>query len=158
MPSESYNVSLRSAYDKPRTKRAKYSITSLYNFLLKHTRKDRKDVVISGEVNAYIWARSITKPPRSVAISIKQDNNKVYVFLKDSKEFKEFKNKGKEKEVKPKKEEKAKEIPKDEVKAVDQTSKANPTEEAVKPKPEKKTGKLRPMEDHKKQKAETKWD
>lgn len=147
MPSESYNVSLTSAYDKPRKKRAKYSITSLYNFLLKHTRKERKDIIISGEVNAYIWARSITKPPRRIAISIKEDkdNNKVYVFLKDSKEFKDFKVKGKDKEVKPKKEEKPKETPKDEAK-----------KEEEKPKPEKKTGKLKPMEDHKKQKAETK--
>jgi large subunit ribosomal protein L31e len=148
MPSESYNVSLTSAYDKPRTKRAKYSITSLYNFLLKHTRKERKDIIISGEVNAYIWSRSITKPPRKIAISIKEDkdNNKVYVFLKDSKEFKDFKVKGsKDKEAKPKKEEKIKETPKDDAKA-----------EEAKPKPEKKTGKLRPMEDLKKQKAETK--
>jgi len=148
MPSESYNVSLTSAYDKPRKKRAKYSITSLYNFLLKHTRKERKDIIISGEVNAYIWARSITKPPRRIAISIKEDkdNNKVYVFLKDSKEFKDFKVKGtKDKEAKPKKEEKPKETPKDEAK-----------KEEEKPKPEKKTGKLKPMEDHKKQKAETK--
>ena len=143
MPSESYNVSLRSAYDKPRKKRAKYSITSLYNFLLKHTRKTRKDIIISGEVNNYIWSKSITKPPRSVAISIKEDNNKVYVFLKDSKEFKNFSSKGKDKEAKPKKQV---DIPKDDSR----------TEDAAKPKPEKRTGKLKPMEDLKKQKAETK--
>jgi ribosomal protein L31E len=152
MPSESYIVSLTSAYDKPRKKRAKYSITSLYNFLSKHTRKERKDIILSPEVNEYIWERSITKPPRSISISIKEDkdNNKVYVFLKDSKEFKNFKVEKKDKEPKPKKEEKSKteekpkDAPKDEAK-----------KEEEKPKPEKKTGKLKPMEDIKKQKAET---
>jgi len=154
MPSESYNVSLKSAYDKPRSKRAKYSIISLYDFLSKHTRKDRKDIVISKEVNAYIWGRSITKPPRNVAISIKQDDNKVFVFLKDSKEFKEFKNKAKETKVK--KEEKPKEISKEEVKSINETQNAKSATEEAKSKPEKRTGKLKPMEDFKKQKAETK--
>lgn len=149
MPSQSYNVSLRSAYDKPRTKRAKYSITSLYNFLKKHTRKDRKEIIITSEVNEYIWGGSITKPPRSIAISLREDkdNNLVYVFLKDSKAFKDFSVKGKDvpkpKVAKPKPDEK----PKEEDKGKD--------EEKPKPEP-KKTGKLRPMENPNKSKVETK--
>jgi len=149
MPSQSYNVSLRSAYDKPRAKRAKYSITSLYNFLKKHTRKNRKEIIITSEVNEYIWGGSITKPPRSIEISIKEDkdNNLVYVFLKDSKAFKDFSSKGKDapkaKTAKPKLDEK----PKEEEKVKD--------EEKPKTEP-KKTGKLRPMENPNKSKVETK--
>lgn len=148
MPSQNYNVSLRSAYDKPRTKRAKYAITSLYNFLKKHTRKDRKEIIITSEVNEYIWGGSITKPPRSIEISLKEDkdNNLVYVFLKESKAFKDFSVKGKEvakpKVAKPKTEDKTKEEDK--------------SKDEEKPKEPKKTGKLRPMEDPHKSKVDTK--
>jgi ribosomal protein L31E len=91
MPCENYIIPLQKVYDnKPRTRRANNAITVIYDFFKKHTRKDKKDIIISSEVNEYIWKNSIQNPPRKVAVSIKIDNGKVYVFLKDSKTFKEF--------------------------------------------------------------------
>ena len=91
MPSESYVIPLKKVYDnKPRTRRANNAITEIFNFMNKHTRMEKKDVLISKEVNEVIWKRSIQNPPRKVAVSIKIDSGKCYVFLKDSKEFKEF--------------------------------------------------------------------
>jgi ribosomal protein L31E len=91
MPCENYIIPLQKVYDnKPRTRRANNAITVIYDFFKKHTRKDKKDIIISSEVNEYIWKNSIQNPPRKVAVSIKIDNGKVYVFLKDSKAFKEF--------------------------------------------------------------------
>lgn len=91
MPCENYIIPLQKVYDnKPRTRRANNAITVIYDFFKKHARKDKKDIIISTEVNEYIWQNSIQNPPRKVAVSIKIDNGKVYVFLKDSKAFKEF--------------------------------------------------------------------
>ena len=91
MPSESYIIPLNKVYDnKPRTRRANHAITEIFNFMKKHTRMESKDVIISNEVNENIWKRSIQKPPRKIAVSIKIDSGKCYVFLKDSKEFNNF--------------------------------------------------------------------
>ncbi|MFA5746107.1 MAG: 50S ribosomal protein L31e [archaeon] len=103
MPSESYIIPLKKVYDnKPRTRRANHAITEIFNFMRKHTRMEPKDVIISKEVNEVIWKNSIQNPPRKVAVSIKIDSGKCYVFLKDSKEFKEFGKAPVEKEKKPK--------------------------------------------------------
>jgi len=100
MPSENYIIPLNKVYDnKPRSRRANNAITEIFNFFKKHTRMEKKDVIISKEVNEHIWKNSIQKPPRKVAVSIKIDGGKVYVFLKDSKDFKEF---GKAPEIKEK--------------------------------------------------------
>jgi len=91
MPGENYIIPLKKVYDnKPRTRRANHAITVVYDFFKKHARKDKKDIIISSEVNEKIWSRSIQKPPRKIAVSIKIDNGKVYVFLKDSRALKEF--------------------------------------------------------------------
>jgi large subunit ribosomal protein L31e len=96
MPSESYVIPLSKAYEKPRTKRANVAISLIYDFIYKHTRKTKEDVVLSSEVNSYIWKRGIQKPPRRISVNLKIENKKVYVFLKDSKEYSEFLKKGKE--------------------------------------------------------------
>ncbi len=102
MPSESYIIPLRKVYDnKPRSRRANNAITEIFNFLKKHTRLEKKDVIIAKEVNEEIWKHSIQNPPRKIAISLKIDSGKAYVFLKDSKEFKEF-GKAPEHKEKPK--------------------------------------------------------
>ena len=95
MPAESYIVPLQRAYEKPRTRRSNVAVKEVFDFLFKHTRKKKEDIIIAKEVNEYIWKRGIEKPPRKVAISIRQKDNKVYVFLKDSKEIDNFLNKDK---------------------------------------------------------------
>jgi large subunit ribosomal protein L31e len=95
MPAESYMVPLRRAYEKPRTRRSNVAVKEVFDFLYKHTRKKKEDIIIAKEVNEFIWKRGIQKPPRRVAISIREKEGKVYVFLKDSKEIENFFNKAK---------------------------------------------------------------
>ena len=103
MPSENYVIPLKRVYDyKPRTRRANNAIAEIFSFLKKHTRMEKKDVIISKEVNEYIWKNSIQNPPRKIAISLKIDSGKAYVFLKDSKEFKDFGKATPEPKEKPK--------------------------------------------------------
>lgn len=122
MPCENYVIPLTKVYDnKPRTRRANHAITVIFDFFKKHARKDKKDIIISQEVNEHIWSRSIQKPPRKVAVSIKIENEKLYVFLKDSKAFKEF-GKVPEKKVKASKtEDKVKPVKTEETKNADGT-------------------------------------
>ncbi len=95
MPAESYMVPLKRAYEKPRTRRSNVAVKEIFDFLYKHTRKKKEDIIIAKEVNEFIWKRGIQKPPRRVAISIRMKDDKVYVFLKDSKEIENFFNKAK---------------------------------------------------------------
>jgi ribosomal protein L31E len=98
MPSDNYVIPLTKAYDdKPRTKRANYSVRMIFDFLNKHTRKEKKDIIITEEVNNFIWKNSIQNPPRKVAVTLKKKDEKYYVFLKDSENSKKF---SAEKEVK----------------------------------------------------------
>ncbi len=102
MPSDNYVIPLTKAYDdKPRTKRANYSVRMIFDFLYKHTRKEKKDIIITEEVNNFIWKNSIQNPPRKVAVTLKKKDDKYYVFLKDSENSKKF---SAEKEVKKVKE------------------------------------------------------
>lgn len=116
MPSDNYVIPLTKAYDdKPRTKRANYSVRMIFDFLYKHTRKEKKDIIVTEEVNNFIWKNSIQNPPRKVAVTLKKKDDKYYVFLKDSENSKKF---SAEKEVKKgkdaaKKEKSEKEVVKD---------------------------------------------
>ncbi|MDD3244751.1 MAG: 50S ribosomal protein L31e [Candidatus ainarchaeum sp.] len=111
MPSDNYIIPLTKAHDdKPRTKRANVAVRLIYDFLYKHTRKEKKDILITEEVNNYIWKNSIQNPPRKVAVTLKKKDEKYYVFLKDSENSKKFsvekkEDKKKVKETKPKTEE-----------------------------------------------------
>jgi len=93
MPQESYIIPLQKAYDKPRTRRANVAVSLIFDFLRKHTRKEKEDVILTKEVNEFIWSKSIEKPPRQIPVSIRIKENKVYVFLKGSKEIETFFNK-----------------------------------------------------------------
>ena len=152
MPCENYVISLQKVYDnKPRTRRANHAITVVYDFFKKHARKDKKDIIISSEVNECIWARSIQKPPRKVEVSIKTDNGKIYVFLKDSKAFKEF-GKVLPQEKKGKAKPKAEEVKEEAVEVKPKTESVKPKTE-VETKPEVKTAEIKPKKEE--VKAET---
>jgi large subunit ribosomal protein L31e len=91
MPKNDYVISLKKAYDdKPRKRRANYAVRIVYDFLKKHTRKERDKIVISEEVNNYIWSKSIQRPPRKVHVSLRNKDDFLYVFLKDSKNANNF--------------------------------------------------------------------
>ena len=136
MPKDNYIISLKGVYDnKPRTRRANYAIREIYRFLKKHTRKNKDSIIISTEVNNFIWKNSIQRPPRKIEISLKFKDNEVFVFLKDSQNFKDFGKSEKTKDAKDSKAKAAKEEPKaeavkDESKA--KVAKEEPKAEAVK--------------------------
>lgn len=65
-----YTIPLRDAYRAPRKKRAKVAIRLLREFVQRHFRYTG-NVNISSELNEFVWARSVEKPPRRVQASIK---------------------------------------------------------------------------------------
>jgi len=118
MPKNDYVISLKKAYDgKPRKRRVNYAVRIVYDFLKKHTRKEKNQIVISEEVNNCLWSRSIHNPPRKINVSLRFKDDFVYVFLKDSKNAKSFlteKTDKKEKKEKTKVKETKEETPKTE--------------------------------------------
>jgi ribosomal protein L31E len=75
-----YVVPFRHVYWLGRTNRAKRAINLLRKFVKKHLKTD--DVVIDGQVNQLIWARSIEKPPRRITIHVGlTKEKKAYVYL-----------------------------------------------------------------------------
>lgn len=78
-----YVVPLQRVYWLGRNKRAKRAVRVLREFVLKHTKVER--VVLDNEVNEAIWARSIKRPPRRLAVHVGvTEDKKAYVYLKKS--------------------------------------------------------------------------
>jgi len=78
-----YVVPLQRVYWLGRNKRAKRAVRVLREFVLKHTKAER--VVLDNEVNEAIWARSIKRPPRRLAVHVGvTEDKKAYVYLKKS--------------------------------------------------------------------------
>jgi len=76
MPKDNYYVfvvPLRRVYWGRRTNRADRAVKLVKAFVKRHMKVD--DVIISNEVNNYIWSRGREKPPRRVKIlvSIKEE-------------------------------------------------------------------------------------
>ena len=63
-----YVVPLKRIYWGRRTNRADRAVRFLRRFVARHTKVDR--VIITNEVNNYIWSRSREKPPRRVKILV----------------------------------------------------------------------------------------
>ncbi|MFH0905874.1 MAG: hypothetical protein V1824_00885 [archaeon] len=141
----SYIVPLTKAYDKVRTRRANYTVKALYKFLFKNTRKEKEDIILSKGINEFIWKRGIEKPPRKIAINLKLKDNKLYVFLKDSKELSTFllsqEAKVKEKTAAKKEEAKAIEAKTETSKKAEKSEVATTVKEAKDKKEIKKTSK-----------------
>jgi len=79
-----YVVPLRKVYWLGRNRRAKRAVRVLREFVLRHTKAER--VVLDGEVNEAIWARSIKKPPRRLAVHVGvTEDKKAYVYLQKKK-------------------------------------------------------------------------
>lgn len=96
-----YTVPLVGAYDKPATKRAKYSVKVLRSFVSKHMKS--KNINVSEMINKAIWSHSISKPPRRIKVKMIKKDDVVYVLLPDEKlkgNKKEEKSKGKKKDEK----------------------------------------------------------
>lgn len=80
-----YTVPLGKAYEYTRTKRARRSVDILRTFLARHMKVHPGFVRISEQVNEFIWARSMQKPPRRVKVSVVKENGLVKASLPDEK-------------------------------------------------------------------------
>lgn len=73
----------------PRNKRAPRAVRILREFIARHLKSG--EILIAEDVNEFIWARGIQKPPRKVTVRVvKSDDDVVEVFLVDSSLVKEF--------------------------------------------------------------------
>ena len=148
--SAEYTVSLRKASLKgrPDIQKAKNAIAILYKFFQKKYHKPKEQVKISNEVNEEVWKNSNNIQARIQVQAIKKDN-KVLVYLKESKELKkalEKEREGEKKTAEKKKEEEKK-------KAAEKEKKEETKEE--KP-PAEKTEKLSEPKQEEKQEQESK--
>ncbi len=64
-----YNVNLARVYWGRRTNRADRAVKLLREFVRRHTKADR--VLITNEVNNFIWRRGREKPPRRIKVYVK---------------------------------------------------------------------------------------
>lgn len=64
-----YNVNLSRVYWGRRTNRADRAVKLLRDFVKRRTKADR--VLITNEVNNYIWSRGREKPPRRISVLVK---------------------------------------------------------------------------------------
>jgi large subunit ribosomal protein L31e len=132
-----YTVPLGKAYEYTRTKRARRTVDILRTFLARHMKVHPGFVRISEQVNEFIWARSMQKPPRRVKVSVVKENGLVKASLPDEKPKKSNVPVKKEKKVEAKAETKPAE--KKEAKAETKTE-AKPEKKAAE-KPAKKEAK-----------------
>jgi len=67
-----------------RNKRAPRAIRIMKKFIYRHMKAD--DIIIDPELNEYIWARGIQKPPRKVRVrAIKDEEGIVELYLIEKK-------------------------------------------------------------------------
>lgn len=106
-----YNVPLRKAFLKaPIYKRANRAVSALRQFLIHHMKSE--NIIISGEVNNFIWTRGMKHPPHHVPVTVTVEDNKILVSLRKEAHKREGKKKLKSdlklEEIQKKKEEKLK--------------------------------------------------
>ncbi|HQT45400.1 MAG TPA: 50S ribosomal protein L31e [Candidatus Micrarchaeota archaeon] len=80
-----YTVNLTGAYGFPRTKRAIKAVEILRAYIQRHMKARDGRVVLSNATNAFVWARSIQKPPRRIKVKAVKENGNVLVSLMDEK-------------------------------------------------------------------------
>ncbi|MFH1752259.1 MAG: hypothetical protein ABH821_04960 [archaeon] len=109
MSQNDFVIGLGKVFSKPRKYRTNKAVNAVKAFFGKHKRKQPEDVLLSNEVNEFLWRKGIEKPPRKINVTIKEEGSKLRVFLKDGKELKQLlakeAKKKKEKEKKPEKKE-----------------------------------------------------
>lgn len=108
---ENHTIHLNNMVRIPRTRFANKVLYAVKNYVKKHTRAAEKNIRISNEVNAAIFARGIQHKLNSIDVAFKKKEDLLYVFLQNGKELKAFTEKAKpvEKKGAAKKEAKAEE-------------------------------------------------
>jgi len=115
MPEKVFNIPLREAFEKPRTKRAKIALKIIKDFLVKHMKTE--NIKIGKSINNAVWKKGIQKPPRKIRIHAIKEENVAYTELlgveiktptKEELLKKEEKKKEKEKKIKEERKERKK--------------------------------------------------
>jgi ribosomal protein L31E len=103
-----FTVPLQKSFKTSRFKRANKAVFLLKEFVRKHKRVGFNDIIISREVNEAIWSKGMQGIPRKIEVQLIEEEGKVRVFLKDSRELKKVEKKEKKplKKEEVKKEEK----------------------------------------------------
>jgi large subunit ribosomal protein L31e len=74
-----YTIPLREAFKKAHNKRAPYAVRLVRSYLKTHMKAD--EVKIGSKLNAEVWSRSISKPPRRVRVKAIKEGNVVKAEL-----------------------------------------------------------------------------
>jgi large subunit ribosomal protein L31e len=68
-----YTIPLRAAYQtRPKYRISSKAVNMIRVFLTRHAKA--KEVLIDADLNAYIWARGDTKPPRKIQVKAVKDS------------------------------------------------------------------------------------
>lgn len=80
-----YTIPLRDLLRTPRTKRAPKAVKLVRDYVARHRKADPEDIWIDQEVNEFIWARGIEKPPSKITLKVTwiDDEDLVEVLLPD---------------------------------------------------------------------------
>lgn len=110
---ENHTIHLNNMVRIPRTRFANKVLYAVKTYVKKHTRAEEKNIRISNEVNAAIYARGKQHKLNAIDVAFKKKDDLLYVFLQNGKELKAFSEKAKpvEKKTSAKKEEKKTEAP-----------------------------------------------
>ena len=85
-----YTIPLREAWRSPRKNRTPRAIRLIRNFIQRHMKiglkvglkEEEGRLIISNEVNEWVWRRGIEKPPRKVRVrAVKDKDGNVTVYL-----------------------------------------------------------------------------
>lgn len=76
--------------------RANQTMTDIKNNLKKYTKNIKKPISISSKVNELVFAKGIRKPPRRIELKAVNEEEKIFVYLKDEQIAAHKKEKAKE--------------------------------------------------------------
>ncbi|MCX8167162.1 MAG: 60S ribosomal protein L31 [Candidatus Micrarchaeota archaeon] len=74
-----FKVNLRRAFEKPRTKRAKYAILNIRKILSKELKN--QNIKLHESINKYVFKRGIEKIPRRVELVVKKEKDSYVAYL-----------------------------------------------------------------------------
>ncbi|MCK4327176.1 MAG: 60S ribosomal protein L31 [Candidatus Diapherotrites archaeon] len=73
-----HTISLRKAFDHPRTSRVRYAAREVRRYIKKHT---RKEAFIDPSVNEALWNKGIQSPPRRIKVKIQEEEKRATAVL-----------------------------------------------------------------------------
>ncbi|MFH0890084.1 MAG: 50S ribosomal protein L31e [Candidatus Aenigmatarchaeota archaeon] len=85
-----YNIPLRRVFSKTsRRRKSPAAVKSIRTFVSKMLRAD--DVVISPEINEFVWSRGVSHPPAKIRIKVRKEGDRVFADLVDTSKYAEKK-------------------------------------------------------------------